>query len=214
MLRQISLQVRSEARFLDIARANGVKASVLDCKAFNKTGMSLLLELRGPQAALKGTIAAIRKSEGVREAVAGEGADDTASLLLVLDRPAICKASSDAAIVCLECPFDSEAQPATWRFIARKSSDLRQIMTKLAREGIQARIEDVAPLERKATLTGRQKEILAAAVNHGYFEFPRRISLTELSVMVGVKPSTLSEILRSAERRIMQNAVGVPFEEE
>ncbi|HZW85659.1 MAG TPA: helix-turn-helix domain-containing protein, partial [Nitrososphaerales archaeon] len=203
MLRQISLQVRSEARFLDIARANGVKASVLDCKAFNRTGMSLLLELRGPQTSLRGTIAAIRKSEGVREAIVGEGADDTASLLLVLDRPAICKASSDAAIVCLECPFDSEEQPATWRFIARKSSDLRQIMTKLAREGIQARIEDVAPLERRATLTGRQKEILAAAVNHGYFEFPRRISLTELSVMVGVKPSTLSEILRSAERRIM-----------
>lgn len=214
MLRQISLQVRSEARFLDIASANGVKVKVLDCKAFNRTGMTMLLELKGDATSLRAAVASIRRAEGVREAVLGEGDGDTTSLLLVLDRPAICKASNDAAIVCLECPFDSETQPGTWRFIARKSSDLRQIMAKLSREGIQTRIEDVAPLERRATLTGRQKEILGTAVNHGYFEFPRKISLTELSVMVGVKPSTLSEILRSAERRIMQNALGVPFQEE
>jgi predicted DNA binding protein len=74
------------------------------------------------------------------------------------------------------------------------------------------RIEDVSPLDQKATLTTRQKEIMATAMARGYFDFPRKISLTGLSQVVGVKPSTLSEILRSAERRIMQNAieVGIP----
>ena len=214
MLRQISLQVRTANGFREAAREHGVKVGVVDCKAFNKTGMSLLLELKGEPQGIRGAVAAIRRSKGVREAVEGEPTGDSTPLMLILDRPGICRASSDAAMVCLQCPFDSEDEVATWRFIVRRSSDLREVLAKLGREGIVARIEDVAPLERRATLTGRQKEIMAAAVAQGYFEFPRRTSLTELSRMVGVKPSTLSEILRSAERRIMESALGVPFEEQ
>ena len=214
MLRQIALQVKAENRLQDAARANGTKMSVVDCKAFNKTGMSLLLELRGTDQGVHSTTAEIRRTEGVRQVVEGERQGETTPLLVVLERPAICRASNDAAIVCLECALSAEAEPASWRFIVRKTSDFRQVLARLSKEGIETRIEDVAPLERKATLTGRQKEIMATAVAQGYFEFPRKISLTGLSELVGVKPSTLSEILRSAERRIMANALGVPFQEE
>ncbi|MDG6957724.1 MAG: helix-turn-helix domain-containing protein, partial [Nitrososphaerota archaeon] len=139
---------------------------------------------------------------------------DSVPLLVVLSRPVTCRASNDAAIVCLECPLNTDAQPASWKFIVRKTGDFRQVLSKLEKEGVDAKIEDVAPLERKATLTDRQKEIMSTAVAQGYFEFPRKISLTGLSGLVGVKPSTLSEILRSAERRIMANALSVPFQEE
>ena len=214
MLRQIALQVRSENRLQDTARLHGAKLIIVDCKSFNKTGMTLLMELRGGEQEVRAAASAIRHLDGVRQVVEGEGPGDAIPLLLVMDRPAICRASNDVAIVCLDCPLNSEAQPASWRFIARKTSDFRQVLTRLSKEGIETRIEDVAPLERKATLTGRQKEIMATAVAQGYFEFPRKISLTGLSELVGVKPSTLSEILRSAERRIMANALGVPFQEE
>jgi len=214
MLRQIALQVRSENTLQDTARLHGAKLNIVDCKSFNKTGMSLLMELRGTEQEVRAAASAIRHLEGVRQVIEGEGPGDAIPLLVVMDRPAICRASNDVAIVCLDCPLNSEVQPASWRFIARKTSDFRQVLTRLSKEGIETRIEDVAPLERKATLTGRQKEIMATAVAQGYFEFPRKISLTGLSELVGVKPSTLSEILRSAERRIMANALGVPFQEE
>jgi predicted DNA binding protein len=214
MLRQIALQVRTENVLQDAAKAHHVKLNIVDCKSFNRTGMSLLLELRGEPQGVRAATAEIRRTEGVRQVVEGDGQGEVAPLLVVLERPSICKASNDAAIVCLDCPLNSENQPSSWRFIARKASDFRQVLSQLEREGIEARIEDVAPLERKATLTGRQKEIMATAVARGYFEFPRKISLTGLSELVGVKPSTLSEILRSAERRIMANALGVPFPDE
>ena len=60
------------------------------------------------------------------------------------------------------------------------------------------------------SLTARQMQVVSTAVTRGYFEFPRRISHTGLSELVGVKPSTLSEILRSAERRILASALSVP----
>ncbi len=213
MLRQISLEIRSESDLQAAARMNGARLSVVDCRSFNKKGMTLLLNIEGNPEALRGTVANIRKMKGVRQVYEGEDGGEKTPLLVVLDRPSICRASSDAAIICLECPFGSTDGPASWRFIARRTSDLRQIMTKLGREGVEARIEDVSPLDQKATLTGRQKEIMATAMARGYFDFPRKISLTGLSQLVGVKPSTLSEILRSAERRIMQNAVEVPLPE-
>jgi hypothetical protein len=214
MLRQIALQVKTDNKLQDAAKMHGTSLSIVDCKPFNKSGMSLLLELRGDEQSTRETTAAIRRTDGVRQVIEGEGPGEGVPLLVVMDRPAICRASNDAAIVCLECPLTSDAQPASWKFIARRTSDFRLVLSKLAKEGIETRIEDVAPLEHKATLTGRQKEIMATAVAQGYFEFPRKISLTGLSELVGVKPSTLSEILRSAERRIMANALGVPFQEE
>lgn len=214
MLRQITLQIKAENRLQDIAKENGVKLEVVDCKPFNGTGMSLLLELRGDARRVRAVVAGIRKARGVRQAVEGEGQGDVYPLLVVLDKPAVCRASNDAAIVCLDCPLNFDASPSSWRFIVRKTSDFRQVMSRLDKEGIDAKIEDVAPLETRATLTARQKEILAEAVARGYFEFPRRISLTGLSELVGVRPSTLSEILRSAERRIMATALGMSLQDD
>ena len=211
MLRQVSLEVRAENKLQKAASEFGTRLNVVDCKPFNRTGMTLLLELKGEAESVKKTVSAIRKLEGVRQALEGDDVGETLPLLLVLDRPSVCRASSDSAIICLDCPLNAERQPASWRFIVRRTNDLRQILSRLGHEGVQTRIEDVSPLDQKATLTGRQKEIIAIAVAKGYFEFPRKISLTNLSQLVGVKPSTLSEILRSAERRIMENAVGIPF---
>ena len=208
MIRQITLEVNAENGLQRVAKEQGVRLAILDCKPFNRTGMSLLLALKGVAEEVRAVVAAIRQTEGVRQAIEGEGAGDAALLLVVLERPPICRTSNEAAIICLDCPLSSENQPPSWRFLARRSSDLRHILGRLSREGIQTRIQDIAPLESRPTLTGRQKEIMRTAVDRGYFEFPRKVSLTELSKLVGVKPSTLSEVLRSAERRIMENALG------
>jgi HTH DNA binding domain len=205
MPRQVSLEVTSENEIQDAAKEFGTKISVVDCQPFSEKGMSLLLELKGEPEAVKRTVSAIRDLETVRQALEGTNWGDTLPLLLVLDRPPVCRAVSDSAVICLDCPLDSVAQPASWRFIVRGNSDFGRVLARLSKDRIQTRIQSVSPMYQKAELTGRQKEIIATAVAKGYFEFPRKISLTSLSTLVGIKPSTLSEILRRAERRIMKN---------
>ena len=51
----------------------------------------------------------------------------------------------------------------------------------------------------------RQKEVLEVACNLGYFTYPRKISLTELSKYLKISKSTLSEILRTAENKIIHS---------
>jgi len=52
-------------------------------------------------------------------------------------------------------------------------------------------------------LTPREQEVLYYAYFRGYYDTPRRVSLEELSRELGIAKSTLNEMLRSAERKIV-----------
>lgn len=53
-------------------------------------------------------------------------------------------------------------------------------------------------------LTERQQEVLRAALNYGYYETPRRCSLTELADELGVAKSTCSGTLHRAETALVK----------
>lgn len=53
-------------------------------------------------------------------------------------------------------------------------------------------------------LTGRQREFVTEALAHGYYDSPRRCSLTELADALGVNKATASGILHRAEGAIIK----------
>lgn len=52
-------------------------------------------------------------------------------------------------------------------------------------------------------LTVKQRDVLRQAVDEGYYDYPRRITMTALAGLLGVAPSTLSESLMVIEHKIM-----------
>ncbi|MFC6717270.1 helix-turn-helix domain-containing protein [Natrialbaceae archaeon GCM10025810] len=61
-------------------------------------------------------------------------------------------------------------------------------------------------------LTTRQYETLVAAIDHGYFEIPREISMQELSDELGISHQALSERLRRAYRALVTTELDVADE--
>ena len=60
-------------------------------------------------------------------------------------------------------------------------------------------------VSQQVVLTERRTEVLKDAVRLGYYEFPRKINLTNLSKFEGVARSTASELLRGAELYTVEN---------
>ena len=58
-------------------------------------------------------------------------------------------------------------------------------------------------LEDTDLLTTRQEQILSIAYERGYFDFPKKMGLRELAGETGVRTSTLAEILRRGQRKVL-----------
>lgn len=52
-------------------------------------------------------------------------------------------------------------------------------------------------------LTGRQREVLEAAFELGYYEVPREASAADVAAALGLDPSTVTEHLQRAERNLL-----------
>ncbi len=57
-------------------------------------------------------------------------------------------------------------------------------------------------------LTPRQREVLRQAMEDGYYDVPRRTSLTEMAAKLGVSKAALCETLQVIEKKVMQRLGG------
>ncbi|MBI2078141.1 MAG: helix-turn-helix domain-containing protein, partial [Euryarchaeota archaeon] len=104
-------------------------------------------------------------------------------------------------------PFRVVAGHDYWVFVSRHQ-DAPKLLNRLKAARVQAEVVFSGPFEEPAGLTPRQTEVLARAVEEGYYDYPRRISLTKLAQRLGVAKSTLSEALVMVEREVVRRYVG------
>ncbi len=89
-----------------------------------------------------------------------------------------------------------------WLLITDENKTVGKLMEPLRQVGCDIKIERITSLSVKGILTERQDEIIRLAFAAGYFDFPRKISSLKLAKQLGVSVSTLSEVMRAAQRRI------------
>jgi len=94
-----------------------------------------------------------------------------------------------------------------WLIITDNNLTVGKICDTLEELGCEVKIERVTPLAEKGILTKRQEEVLRKAFALGYFNFPRRTNSNKLASKLGISVSTLSEVMRAAERRIFAEYV-------
>nr|WP_240147616.1 helix-turn-helix domain-containing protein [Halorussus sp. JP-T4] len=87
--------------------------------------------------------------------------------------------------------------------------DLRDLLDALP-DAVDVTVLSVGPFTRGlgATLTGRQREALAAAWGVGYYEVPRDGDVEAVAAELDCAVSTASTLLRRAESRLVADALG------
>jgi HTH DNA binding domain len=204
MLRQVSLSIENPVNpFKDLALRHNSRIRVVECKDFNSHGIALVLEIamaHTDESLLKD----LRAMEGVRHAYwAASPRNGMILAMMIMDTPAYCAIARSSGAVCSSCPFNStDCFESSWKLLVKDSNVLRKTLDMLEERGIKAETEEVSCAKHGDMLTSRQREVMLAAIQAGYFEFPRKIGLTKLAGRLSIKPSTLSEILRRGEDKI------------
>jgi len=107
----------------------------------------------------------------------------------------------------LELPFTIRDGVAEVEVTASRDR-LSSFTAQLDAFGMEFDVEYVRELaSSESLLTDRQRELLAEAVEAGYYDTPRECSLTELADRVGVAKSTASETLHRVEEKIVKEYV-------
>jgi predicted DNA binding protein len=81
---------------------------------------------------------------------------------------------------------------------------VKSLMRELERENVAGEVVRISKLRDEEDLTARQENILQIALERGYFEFPKKITLRQLAKTLDVSPATLTEILRRGQKRVIQ----------
>lgn len=109
----------------------------------------------------------------------------------------------EASGVSPEVPFPVESGHATWRLLGDKDA-ARAFHGALQHAGLAVTLLTSKEHEPRTLLTARQQEVRDAAIRHGYYDYPRRITLSALAARLGVAKSTLSQSLMMIESEIMK----------
>ncbi|GAB3035256.1 helix-turn-helix domain-containing protein [Natronobiforma cellulositropha] len=122
--------------------------------------------------------------------------------------------SSREAGIPIELPIEISDGEATIEVTGSRER-LSKLATQLTGFGLGYRVEQVSEHRHEGhVLSERQLEVVLEALEEGYYDTPRRCSLTELATHLGVAKSTCSETLHRAEEAIVKAFVeDLPLEE-
>ena|GEM_PF-485731 len=114
---------------------------------------------------------------------------------------------------CVISNAEIQGRDIFWSIVCDDESFLK-LVRDLEKEGVDFEILYKGKPESSSKTTYREEEILQMALMRGYFDFPKKVKLEELAEEFGIAPSTLSEIMRRGERKILESYFGSRFEQE
>lgn len=135
--------------------------------------------------------------------------DDTKTIVqLETENPLLLRPLSRAGVP-LKTPFTISDGTVAWELFTShtKLSDLSDEFDKM---DITYTVESVREFNSEPDahqLTDRQREVLLAAYDAGYYETPRRVNLTEVAELLDISKATCSDILHRAEEAIIDQYV-------
>lgn len=179
-----------------------VTIKVIDRVPFSDRGVKDLVEIAGPQDVMEEVLRAIKKNPLVSKV--DTSMTDRGKMIgsVTTSKCDICRILTDADVFLISAESKGNGK-VDWTIILSDKDELKKIFDHLKTKSVEAELVKLTKIDDKETLTDRQDKITHVAFERGYFDYPKRISLRELARMFDVSPSTLSEILRKGQRKIV-----------
>ncbi len=186
----------------EIPEKHPVTIKVLDRIPYAERGVKDLVEIAGPADIMEEVLKDIRKNPLVSKVDTTMTERGKVVGAVTTDRCDICRILTDSDCFLISAETKS-AGKVEWTLVMSDKEVLKGIFDRLKLKSVVAELVKLTKIDDKESLTERQDKITHVAFERGYFDYPKRISLRELARMFDVSPSTLSEILRKGQRKIV-----------
>lgn len=185
-----------------LAPRHGIEIRVIDRKLIKPDRMKDLFEAQVPKEKVEQLVEDIRRHPAVRNV---EVVSTERGKLVGITSAVNCGGCSALArSECFVAGAVCRKGPAfEWNLIFRNREALGRLVARLQRRGYTVRLLRLTEVREAAPLTRRQEEILAKAFELGYFEYPKKIRLEQLAGRLGVSKSTVSQVLRKAQTKVV-----------
>ncbi len=206
-MREIVLQLKAPQNWVsEVTAHHPSTVRILDCKpAESKDGIRQLVEVSSDPEELKEIVKDVKSSPLVKEAYIVETKRGR-MVGSLLTESVFCGIVMQSNAFCRTCLFQSKSKPdgtTEWTVAFTGREALTELLDKLKHEKVDVKILRLTSIADVESLTSRQRSIVEVALEEGYFDYPRRIMLRSLAKKVGVSASTVSEVLRRAEKKIL-----------
>jgi predicted DNA binding protein len=186
----------------EIPEKHPVTIKVIDRVPYSDKGVKDLVEIAGPQEVMDEVLSDIKKNPLVSKIDTSVTERGKVISSVTTSRCDICRILTDADVFLISAESRGGGK-VDWTLVLSDKDVLKGIFDHLKTKGVDAELVKLTKIDDKESLTERQDKITHVAFERGYFDYPKRISLRELARMFEVSPSTLSEILRKGQRKIV-----------
>lgn len=189
-------------------RSQGVAFRLLGCRPTDRGRRRLLrlFEVQTDGAGLRPVVHRLRGRIAAKDIAASDLGPDRALLRVAVPMPPACAAAFDMGDFCISCPFletGDTAASTTWKVLVPQITDARRLLKAASRHGgPRPALVRAGAYRKRWGLTARQERAMRLAFQLGYFEYPRKASLSEIATRLGVGRSTALELLRKATAKM------------
>lgn len=206
-MREIVLELKAPQTWVsEITAKHPTTIRILDCKpSETKDGVRQLVEVSSDPSLLNRIVDDVKASPLVKEAYVVQTKRGR-MLGSLLTQSAFCSTIMKSEAFCRTCFFHSKTNPdgtVEWTLAFNKREALTELLDRLKEEQVDVKILKLSSVADVENLTLHQRSLVETALEEGFFDYPRRITLRELAKKMGVSASTASEVLRRAEKKIL-----------
>jgi len=176
---------------------------ILDSKVLPGGVVEHLFELQVDPSRLEDLMGMIRKDRDVMEVEFLKSKDGHVYGSVSSKRCTVCKEVARSKCFLTSLVIGTQGQPH-WTVLGGEKS-YKGLVAGLEKYRVPYHLRLLKELQDSELLTHRQREILSIAYECGYFDFPKKTGLKGLALRTGVKESTLAEILRRAQKKVLRD---------
>lgn len=177
------------------------KVKVIDSRPYKEKGVKSLFEVES-SSCIDAVIAEIKKNPSLYKGGIDKTSQGKAKGTVAVSHCFPARSIIESGFFISSAAMKNDRME--WRLVGEREA-LKTLSETLEEQGFDFKLKKVGKIDGGEMLTQKEEQIIKEAFSRGYFDTPKRVGVRGLAKDFGISISTLSEILRKGQKKILRS---------